>query len=484
MSSNDKNLDLTGLIARIRNREMPVFGRTVDALRALMKDERASASALAQVILKDMPMTSKVLRLANSAYFNHSHQGVNTVSRAIVVLGFDPVAELALSVSLIDSLLKGGVRSRVHIEMARSLHAALQARWIATRHGDGPGEEVFIAALMVRVGEMAFWCFGGEQARTLDRCLSQSQMREEDAQQVVLGFPLRQLSVGLAREWRLGNLVSAALEGNKSGRGAERAVVLGHRLARAAEVGWDSSIGQQVMREVADHLGQPVAIVQAEVLANVNAAALVAGTFGATEAVRIIPHLDQLVAAEPEATVPAGPDPGLQLRILHDLTALIIGRADMAEILQLALEGVYRAVGFERALIALLRPDSIELQGKVALGVGSEALCSHFVFSMDGDPDDAVDCAIDSAEACWVKPDADQARLTRLLNLTACKHAVLVPFGMHNRQVGVIYADRNGKVLDEESWRAVQHFALQVSLGIGVQAQNDPPYVPAMWNFP
>lgn len=475
MSSDERKLDLSGWIERIRHCEMPVFGRTVAALRALMDDERASASALAQVILKDMPMTSKVLKLANSAYFNHSEQGVSTVSRAIVVLGFDPVAELALSVSLIDSLLKGGVRSRVQIEMARSFHAAVQARWVATRHGDGLGEEVFIAALMARVGEMAFWCFGGEQARALDRCLSQSAMREEEAQQVVLHFPLRHLSIGLAREWRLGSLVSAALEGDARSRGAERAVILGHRIARAAELGWQSDIGRQVIREVADHLGQPVSVVQAEVLANADSAARVAATFGAPEAALMIPHLDQQPVIEPEVSAgvsPAVPDAQLQLRILHDLAELIISRADIVDILQLALEGVYRGVGVERALIALLSSDSLKLQGKVALGAGSEALCARFVFSMDGDPDDALDCAIDSAEACWVTPDGDQARVARLLDVTAAKHAVLVPFGMVGRQIGVIYADRNGKVLDEECWRAVKHFALQVGLAISIQAHG------------
>jgi hypothetical protein len=240
------------------------------------------------------------------------------------------------------------------------------------------------------------------------------------------------------------------------------------------------------MREVADHLGQPVAVVQVEVLANADAAARVAANFGAPEAARMIPHHDQLPAAEPEGAavaVPSGPDAGLQLRILHDLTELIIARANIADILQLALEGVYRGVGFERALIALLSSDSMQLQGRVALGVGSEALCAQFSFSMDGDPDDAVDCAIDSAEASWVKPDGDQARLARLLGVTGSRNAVLVPFGMAGRQIGVIYADRNGKALDGESWRAVQHFALQVGLAIGIQA-NDPARTSAGWRYP
>ena len=213
MTQTPQLQDLSSWIAHIRGREMPVFARTVEALRRIIGDERASASALAQIILKDVSMTAKVLRLANSAFFNHSHQGVSTVSRAIVVLGFNPVAELALSVSLIDSLLGGGVRSRIQVEMARSFHAAVQARWASRRHGDPQGEEVFIAALLTRVGEMAFWCFGGEQARALDRCMSQQvRMREEEAQQVVLGFPLRHLSVGLVREWKLGALATAALD--------------------------------------------------------------------------------------------------------------------------------------------------------------------------------------------------------------------------------------------------------------------------------
>lgn len=474
MSQNEQ--DLSVWIARIRGCEMPVFGQTVQALRAIMDDERASASALAQVILKDAPMTSKVLRLANSAYFNHAHQGVNTVSRAIVVLGFDPVAELALSVSLIDSLLKGGVRSRVQIEMARSFHAAVQARWVAARRGDGAGEEVFIAALLARVGEMAFWCFGGEQAQTLDRCLTQSQMREEDAQQVVLGFPLRHLSVGLVREWRLGSLVAAALEGDPRSRGPERAVVLGHRLARAAEAGWDTTVGRQAIRDVADYLGQSVSAVQADVLSNANEAARVASSFGAAEAAKIIPHRDLPAEVEvPAVVTPAGPDAGLQLRILHDLTALTLSRAGIADILQLVLEGVFRGVGFERVVVALLTPDRRELQGKAALGAGSEALCARFVFSMDGDPEDVMDAAIDSGVACWITPARAQSGIKRLHRVTGCNQAFVAPFGTASRQIGVLYADRGGRLLDEESWRAVQHFALQASLAVGMRA-SDPDY--------
>lgn len=474
MSNSPNSPDLASWIERIRGREMPVFASTVAALRRIIGDERASASALAQVILKDTPMTTKVLRLANSAYFNHSHQAVNTVSRAIVVLGFNPVAELALSVSLIDSLLAGGLRGRIHIEMARSFHAAVQARWAACRRGEQQAEEVFIAALLSRIGEMAFWCFGGEQAQALERCMKNAFLREEEAQQVVLGFCLRHLSVGLVREWRLGSLAVAALEGDARSRGPERAVLLGQRLALAAEEGWASLAARQALREAADYVGLPVESVRDEVLANAAQAARIAASFGAVEAGKIIATSGGAAMPEPEqAALPIAPDAALQLRILQDLAALTFARAPLADILQLVAEGVYRGVGCERVLVAVLTRDRAQLQGRVALGCGAEALCARFTFSMEGDPDDVLDAAIDSAQPCRI----DAARLEhpgteRLLQVTACDEAVLVPFGTPTRQIGVLYADRQGRPLDDELWRAVQHFALQAGLAVTLSAYD------------
>ena len=476
MTQTPQLQDLSSWIAHIRGREMPVFARTVEALRRIIGDERASASALAQIILKDVSMTAKVLRLANSAFFNHSHQGVSTVSRAIVVLGFNPVAELALSVSLIDSLLGGGVRSRIQVEMARSFHAAVQARWASRRHGDPQGEEVFIAALLTRVGEMAFWCFGGEQARALDRCMSQQiRMREEEAQQVVLGFSLRHLSVGLVREWKLGALATAALDADVRSRGVERAVVLGHKLARAAEEGWDSPSARLVLRETADYLDLPVNVIYAEVLANAGEAARIAASFGAVEAGRMIPQGE--LPPEPEmsqqAFVPSTPDASLQLRILQDLAAMTLERTPVADVLQLVAEGVFRGVGCQRVVVALLTPDRLQLRGKTALGTGAEALGARFVFAMDGDPDDVVDAAIDSGLGCWINAvRAEQPGTERLQQITACDEAFLVPFGTAKTRIGVLYADRNGKALDEESWRAVQHCALQASLAVALSAAD------------
>jgi c-di-GMP-related signal transduction protein len=76
-----------------------------------------SALQLGQVVLKDAAMTARVLKLANSAHYNTTGQKFSTISRAIMMLGFDTVRSMCLTVSLIDSLVHGIHRDQLIKQM-------------------------------------------------------------------------------------------------------------------------------------------------------------------------------------------------------------------------------------------------------------------------------------------------------------------------------------------------------------------------------
>ena len=173
-----RKLSLEAWIQRIGEQEMPIFGRTVQEIVSVSQDSETSASEMAQAVLRDSAMTAKVLRLANSSYYNPARNHVSTISRAVVLLGFDTVRSMCLSIALIDSLTQGQQREQVIQEMARSLHAAVQARNVALQRHDSSPEEVFVAALLYRLGDMAFWCFGGEHADALLKAQAE-RFREE-----------------------------------------------------------------------------------------------------------------------------------------------------------------------------------------------------------------------------------------------------------------------------------------------------------------
>jgi HD-like signal output (HDOD) protein len=281
---------LNAWLDRIRDQELPIFGRTAEQIRNLTDSEKAAVSELADAILRDPGMTAKLLRIANSVIFNTSGVQITTVSRAIVMLGFDMVRQIALSIAFVDAFLRGQVRERVLREMARAIHAAVQARWLAVKRHDAQPEEVFISALLYRFGELAFWCFAGEAGDELDRALRDDPQFPGDVEQALLGFRLNQLTVALTRDWRVSPLLQSVLKGGYPKRSREQIVVLAFRLAEGSEGGWTTERARARLKDVADHLQLPVVDIAEGVMKNATEAAAVAECYGASEAARFIPQ--------------------------------------------------------------------------------------------------------------------------------------------------------------------------------------------------
>lgn len=442
---------------------MPAFGNTVDAVRGIVTDESASASRLASVILRDQAMTTKILRLANSAYFNASRQGVSTISRAIVVLGFDVVADMAVGLALIDGLLKGGVRERVTEEMARCFFAATLARGLARMRGEGRAEEVFIAALLSRVGEMAFWCFGAEQAEALSAQLPREadEAAIESLQQAVLGFRLRQLSVQLAREWHLGSLLQDALDPAGRPPPLVESIRHGHAIARAVSAGWDSGAMRAALANAATFVRMPAEELNAEMMRMAREAAELAADYGARDAARAIPVPTQ----EAAAITPAAPEmtpAERQLHILRELSMHIMSGGSFADAVYLACEGILQGVGFQRVVVALITPNRRQVVGKYALGEGSDGLSRRFVFTLGQLLDDPIDTVVNTLQP--VRAEHARGRLQNAGNGGAYCMAPIVGQG---RCIGLVFAERDSVgIVADDAFYAFAHFVQHMSMAL------------------
>jgi len=281
-NDDEKTTSLDAWVARIRDQEMPIFGLTAERIRALTDSEKSAVAELAEAILHDPGMTAKLLRIANSVIFNVSGWQITTVSRAIIMLGFNMVRQIALTVAFVDTLLHGPLRERVLREMARAFHAAAQARWLAIKRHDAQPEEVFIAALLYRFGELAFWCFSGEMGDALDQALRVQPQNSGAVEEKLLGFRLSHLTLALIGDWHVSPLLQLVLRGDFVRGSREEAVVIAYRLAEAAETGWNSARTQARMKEMAIYLNVALREIEAPLAANANEAARIAESFGAS----------------------------------------------------------------------------------------------------------------------------------------------------------------------------------------------------------
>lgn len=476
-----RRMSLEDWVERLSERDIPVFASTVTTVRNIVDDDSASANSLSRAILHDAALTTKVLRFAHSIYFNPGRQPINTISRAIIVLGFEMVGNIVLSVTLIDALQAGKVRDRAVMEMSSCFQAAVQARALAIAMRDVDPEEVFIAALLARVGEIAFWCFGENDAVRLDRALRATpEARVEDLQMQQLGFRLRNLSAALARRWHLGPLVTEVTEPTNRHAPREKLILLTHKLALSTRKnGWDHVDTRTIIAQLVEVTGMNLNELRPKLQESALEAAQVANQFGLLPE-RNLPSaqtasdenpsenlsLTSAAKSAPPPVLVLQPDPILQLKILRDLSTLMNGAPAPNEIMQLLLEGMFRGLGMGRALFALLTPDRRRLVAKLALGYDAPALMAHFSFEITYNHPDVVSQLIKDMRPLRLKANEETPGSAMLVAITGSDEGLLAPIIAKGKAVGLFYADRLhcNLPLDEDSWQGFLHFAQQGSL--------------------
>src|SRR5262245_51432337 len=93
------------LWSRVRERgDLPGFSKAVSTIISAMHSDDDSEFNMTSTVLQDPALTQKVLRLANSAMYSVFGQDINTVSKAVIVLGTESIGHLALGLKLIEGL--------------------------------------------------------------------------------------------------------------------------------------------------------------------------------------------------------------------------------------------------------------------------------------------------------------------------------------------------------------------------------------------
>jgi HD-like signal output (HDOD) protein len=122
-------------------------------LSALLERDDASAPAVADVIKQDPAMTSKLLQVAGSAFFN-SPTSVTDVETAIMRLGFRTLRNLTLSCGVFECAARGGASPTTSVEALQrhSLAIANTAASMAKLPEDASA--AYLAGLLCDVGQL------------------------------------------------------------------------------------------------------------------------------------------------------------------------------------------------------------------------------------------------------------------------------------------------------------------------------------------
>ncbi len=127
---------------------------TVQVIR-LVDNPKASTRDFERVIVQDAAIASKVLRMANSAYYGGNGR-ISTISRAIAMLGMNTIRTIVMSLSFHAMVHARQRRSRFNRQeyWRHSLATAVAGRVLARLKRSKWDEEIFLAGLLHDIGKL------------------------------------------------------------------------------------------------------------------------------------------------------------------------------------------------------------------------------------------------------------------------------------------------------------------------------------------
>ncbi|MCW8883736.1 MAG: HDOD domain-containing protein, partial [Motiliproteus sp.] len=135
--------------------DLPVFSATVNRISQISTSRKSDAMALAMAVMKDASLSARLLRVANSSYYNRGNGRVNVVSRAVVMLGFDQIKSLSVTLKLIEGFKQDGEEDdAISALLMRSFMTAAIAREVAELCQTADIEETYICGLLHGLGEI------------------------------------------------------------------------------------------------------------------------------------------------------------------------------------------------------------------------------------------------------------------------------------------------------------------------------------------
>ena len=192
-------------------KEVPTLPIVYQQLFSKMSNPNVSVPQLAEVVSRDQSLATKILKLVNSAFYGYKKE-INTISRAMVILGFRTVRNAALAISVFDYVSGAEEDSRFPVEdfWKHSLCAASIAKVVGQQTGVKQQEETFVAGLLHDIGKMIMMKYFPEDFGEICGHALEKGITWNEAEKELLNVDHAAIAKAVLRSWNFpSNLVEA-----------------------------------------------------------------------------------------------------------------------------------------------------------------------------------------------------------------------------------------------------------------------------------
>ncbi|MGV1099191.1 HDOD domain-containing protein [Thiovibrio sp. JS02] len=476
---------LAEIFAKMNMGELPAMSNNVQELISLTHSSRSAAYELSKVILKDYSLTNKVLQVVNSAYYSLGRP-VNSISKAVTILGFDAVRDLATAIALFEDFIKTGVEKEgISKILTRSFLSALQARDLAVEKNlKIVPEEAFICSLLHSLGKIIVCIYLPDMYREIEQKVSNGFSEDAACRQVLEDLTFDKIGEEVAAFWNLSEKVIASMDpapgepkngydtlgylksissfsnrlvdyicedkdldeligqyGELLSVNKEEAVEMVNKSVEASEdisdsirYGLSKLKIRSRLRGIEEDIKDPERAAKRKKKKAVEAEAKEEsiGTRAALDA-EGVQELDEL---------PISQDKSIN-DFIHDITETLMGPFNLNDFYINLLEALYRGIGFDRVLLAVisLQPTSKMLIGRFGLGDIDPAGIAKFEHDL-ALSSFVIPRALAACKDMAIPANTPNAFPENLKYFVKDRTVYLFPICLDDKPIGIIYLDR------------------------------------------
>ncbi len=171
----------------------------------MAEDETCSAEDMARVVQRDPALTSQLLRIANSAYYGLTAK-VETVTRAITIIGNRELRDLVLATSVINNFATlAGDRAFLEAYWRHSVRVGCIARTLAQGAATRVlhSERLFVAGLLHDIGRLVMAVRIPELLRVMVALSRSKRIPMREAERLVFDLDHGEVGAALLADWEL-----------------------------------------------------------------------------------------------------------------------------------------------------------------------------------------------------------------------------------------------------------------------------------------
>ena len=194
-------------------KDLPPMPQIVFKARQIISDPDSEMSELADLLESDQAIATKVLKLANSAYYGLSGK-VSSIRHASSLLGYNALGQLISMVG--GAAVLGKTLEGYDLDSAgtwrHSLMAASASRILATRKTPDLEGDAFSAGLIHDVGKLVLDAYVMDRKAEFERLTSGGRNSMLAAEQHLLGLDHAEIGYEVCQHWNIPEAISTAIK--------------------------------------------------------------------------------------------------------------------------------------------------------------------------------------------------------------------------------------------------------------------------------